>query len=411
MNIEDALKGRRTVRRFKGRSVPKSAIYKLIDAARWAPSACNKQLCRYVIIDKPWLKQEIINETGAIKTIATAPVFIVVLYRKDFSFKHAANVQSAAAAIQNMLLKAYSLGIGTAWIAGIGGREHIKRLLHVPENYEICAFIAAGYPDENPMPPKREGINEIAGFNKFFSSVEYPASYDPNDWTIGQIARYRDNCIRATSPGEDVYPYGMKNEFEKEIRIAAEWIKHGKILEILPFAGTHMFSVAKSCGIRIYHAWELSHSIKDFIEKRRNLMKMDTKIVYSSGTCMPYNQYFDTITCFQKLETVPDSFDLLAKAGAALKDNGVLILSFRNMSSLYRIFYYKEYALPLKKGLKDVWNYGPFKPLKYKDVMKRLKNAGFVVEGTRGISILPGLSFDAMPSKSKLVILKCRKML
>ncbi|HJO06791.1 MAG TPA: nitroreductase family protein, partial [Chloroflexota bacterium] len=104
MELREALVGRRTVRRFLDRPVPRDTVEQLIDAARWAPSACNLQLWEFVVVDDPELRAAIASET---RFIELAPVAIFATYSHEYTRENYAWVQSAAAAIQNMMLMAH----------------------------------------------------------------------------------------------------------------------------------------------------------------------------------------------------------------------------------------------------------------------------------------------------------------
>ena len=113
MELQEALIGRRTVRRFLDSPVPRDIVEKLIDAARWAPSACNLQLWEFIVVDDPELRDAIAAET---RYINLAPVAIFATYSHEYTRENYAWVQSAAAAVQNMMLMAHGLGLGGCWV-------------------------------------------------------------------------------------------------------------------------------------------------------------------------------------------------------------------------------------------------------------------------------------------------------
>ena len=89
---------------------------KVIEAGMWAPSACNLQNWKFIVIDNQNLKEKLVD-WGAAIFIKHAPMAILVLYdNRTANIEYQDHIQSAAAAIQNMLLAAISLELGTCWI-------------------------------------------------------------------------------------------------------------------------------------------------------------------------------------------------------------------------------------------------------------------------------------------------------
>lgn len=147
MTLEEAIYGRRSIRKFNDKEVPDSLIKELIDAAIQAPSACNLQGWKFLVVregDRKIFHNEILSH---------APAIILVAYKNDAvsttGTLHRDYVQSAAAAIENMLLMAYSKGIGACWICDIPESAVLQSYFRIPNNYEIFAAVALGYYDES----------------------------------------------------------------------------------------------------------------------------------------------------------------------------------------------------------------------------------------------------------------------
>lgn len=147
MTIEEAIYGRRSIRKFNNKEISESLIKILIDAAIQAPSACNLQGWKFLVVregDRKIFHNEILYH---------APAIIFVAYKNDAvsttGTLHKDYVQSAAAAIENMLLMAYSKGIGACWICDIPDSSVLQEHFHLPNNYEVLAAVAIGYYDKN----------------------------------------------------------------------------------------------------------------------------------------------------------------------------------------------------------------------------------------------------------------------
>lgn len=156
MELEKAIFGRKSIRSFLDTKVENEKLTEIIKAAMYAPSASNRQAWKFIVItDKEIMGNICIRNGGAIPTasklILEAPIGILVLYRNDVS-KNAKiykdYIQSAAAAIQNMLLRAYSLGLGTCWICKLPHPRYLRKILHIPNYFDVIGYIALGYPKE-----------------------------------------------------------------------------------------------------------------------------------------------------------------------------------------------------------------------------------------------------------------------
>lgn len=158
-----AIEGRRSVRNFLPKKPDREIILKILQAGIWAPSGHNNQPWRFVIIYDDKVKEEISKLTIYSGLVKRAPVLIGVFLEKKAMYHQIKDHQSAGACLQNMMLAAYSLGLGTCWLGEIvKNEEKVKALLELPqEEYELCAFLALGFPNDKS---KRAGRKPLSTF-------------------------------------------------------------------------------------------------------------------------------------------------------------------------------------------------------------------------------------------------------
>ncbi|MEM2971054.1 MAG: nitroreductase family protein [Candidatus Bathyarchaeia archaeon] len=173
MDVLEAIKGRRSIRAFKSQDIPEEIVEKLIEAARWAPSAGNIQPWEFVVVRKPEIKKRLAEAALGQTFIEEAPVVIVVCANENRSMhgygmrgKTLYCIQDTAAATQNILLTAYALGLGACWV-GAFREEEAREALKVPLGIRPVAIIPVGYPDEAPTPRSRKPINQIIHYESF----------------------------------------------------------------------------------------------------------------------------------------------------------------------------------------------------------------------------------------------------
>jgi nitroreductase len=164
MSLVNAILSRRSIRRYEPKPIPKKALDKILEAGRMAPSAMNRQSWHFVVVTDDTVKHELSNGLYN-RFIRTAPVVIVGCAHRD-RIAGELSVISAAIALENMVIAAWALGIGSCWI-GAFQEGKIKRLLAIPEDWEIVGFVTFGYPAETPKPKAKKPLEEITSYNKF----------------------------------------------------------------------------------------------------------------------------------------------------------------------------------------------------------------------------------------------------
>jgi nitroreductase len=173
MDVFEAIKGRRSIRAYKAVDVPEETVEKLIDAARWAPSAGNIQPWEFIVVRNPEIKRRLAEAALGQSFIEEAPVVIVVCADEERSARGYGVrgrtlycIQDTAAAIQNIHLAAYALGLGTCWV-GAFREDEARRILGIPEGIRPVAIIPVGFPAESPAPRSRRPLKQIIHYEKF----------------------------------------------------------------------------------------------------------------------------------------------------------------------------------------------------------------------------------------------------
>jgi nitroreductase len=172
MDVFEAMKGRRSIRVFKRRDVSDEDVAKLIDAAIWAPSAGNIQPWEFVIVRKPDVKRRLVEAAWDQSFIEAAVVIVVCANENRSSQRYGERgkslycIQDTAAAIQNIHLAAYSLGLGTCWIGAFKEQE-VKQILNVPQGIRPVAIVPVGYAAESSSPRSKRPMDQIVHHETF----------------------------------------------------------------------------------------------------------------------------------------------------------------------------------------------------------------------------------------------------
>ncbi len=168
MQILDLIKTRRSVRSFKkDKNVTDDQIKMLLEAAIWSPSGGNMQPWKFFVVRDGDLKKELCEAAYNQEFILEAPAAISICIDKATARSKYRErgldlycIQDTAAAVQNILLTAHSLGLATCWV-GAFDEEKAAKALDLHENLRPVAIIPVGYPAEKPVPPPRKDIGEV----------------------------------------------------------------------------------------------------------------------------------------------------------------------------------------------------------------------------------------------------------
>jgi nitroreductase len=159
-----ALKTRRSVRSYKPDPVPQRIVEDIVDCARLAATARNRQPWEFVAVTDAKVRRQLAELIDTGRFIADAPVCIAVLCGNTKYF-----IEDGSAAIENLLVAGRAHGLGSCWVAGDKKpyADEVCQLLGVPAAFKLIGLVALGYTtDSPPMPPKRT-LAEVLHWEKF----------------------------------------------------------------------------------------------------------------------------------------------------------------------------------------------------------------------------------------------------
>ena len=161
MEVLEAIRTRRFIRRFKKEPVPPELIEKLLEAGRWAPSSADSQPWEFIVVTDPEIKKRISRSFNIGRFLNEAPLAIAVVVDR---LRTALPVQDGTLAAYAILLAAHDLGLGACWInPNIPGG--IRKILSIPITKKLITILAIGYPDEAPIHTRRK-LEDFVYFEK-----------------------------------------------------------------------------------------------------------------------------------------------------------------------------------------------------------------------------------------------------
>ena len=165
MSLLDLILSRRSIRRYENKDISEEVLQQILETGRQAPSAANRQPIHFVIVnDHDTLK--ILCDTLFSRFVKYAPLAIVGCADIKSLLTGKWAVVDATIAMQNMVIAAWALGIGSCWI-GACNEEKVKELLKIPDKWKVVALITLGYPAEQPKPRAKKAFEELFSFNSF----------------------------------------------------------------------------------------------------------------------------------------------------------------------------------------------------------------------------------------------------
>lgn len=179
MDVLDAIKIRRSIRKYKTTPIDDETLTKVLEAARLAPSWANTQCWRFIVVRSDVTKNELAEALStnnpATNAIKTAPIIIAACAElKKSGFYHGEPVTikgdwymfDVALAMENLVLAACSLGLGTVHVGNFNA-EKVNDILGIPEGYTVVEMTPLGYPDTEARVIPRKELTDIVFNEKF----------------------------------------------------------------------------------------------------------------------------------------------------------------------------------------------------------------------------------------------------
>lgn len=150
MSILEVLKKRRSIRKYQTKGVEKDKILQVLEAARLGPSAANMQPCQFIVVTDGEMREKLraaYNE----EWFVNSPVIVVGCVNHKEAWRRRDREEywkvDGAIAMQNLILAATELGLGTCWVANFNEKA-AKKALDIPKDFRVVAMTPLGYPDE-----------------------------------------------------------------------------------------------------------------------------------------------------------------------------------------------------------------------------------------------------------------------
>lgn len=171
MEVMEAIRTRRSVRKYAPDPIPDEKLDIVLEAARLAPTACNYQPFKLIIVKDDATRQRLIEACAGQKFIAEAPVIIVGCAFEDKAYQRQAGSYSSFAidlsiVFDHITLAAVDQGLATCWI-GAFDEQSVRDVVGVPQNVRVVALTPLGVPADDPAMPPRKDIEELVCHEKW----------------------------------------------------------------------------------------------------------------------------------------------------------------------------------------------------------------------------------------------------
>lgn len=170
MDVMEAIKKRASVRSYQDKAVEKEKLDAILEAARLAPSASNRQEWRFVVVQDKDRRQRLMKAAKNQAFVGEAPVVIACCADTDSHKMTCGQLCypiDVAIAIEHMALKAVEEGLGTCWV-GAFYEDEAKKALEIPDNIRVVELLALGYPARpGPAVKDRLSVGEIIMYEKW----------------------------------------------------------------------------------------------------------------------------------------------------------------------------------------------------------------------------------------------------
>lgn len=163
MDVSNAIDVRRSIRKYKKTKIEDEKLKRILESARVAPSAANRQQWKFLVVKDFETRRELVDACHAQKFVEEAPVTIVACSTESehkMPCGQYAYTVDLSIALSFMVLQATELELGTCWL-GAFDEKMVKKVLKIPDKIRVVGIITVGYPDEKPDARPRKSLDEV----------------------------------------------------------------------------------------------------------------------------------------------------------------------------------------------------------------------------------------------------------
>lgn len=359
-DLESYIKNRRSVRKFKDGEIDPRKLGRMVELALWAPSSCNRQTVHYRFVKK----REHINAIAPAaynQRILSEPIILAVVcvdkgkYRNVTLKNNLAPYLDAGLSMQNFILAAAEMDLGSCVIAGRLNQGLIKNVLNLPRNWMVAALIAIGIPDESHNAPERNTV----GFHMSYDNETAVLRESPYAEYIGLRRRWAragfdvSLCYRFPKEGVPVFRHASE-ELKKLLKNDERWLLTSTLMGEFLFEEENVDHIAASQD----EYWFLS----DYLSRKASFVR-----------CNPLEKdnalegcAYDRIVCPFDIHFIGDAdmTPFVENLAAWLKPGGILTLIFINKTSFWGLNH--MFARLLGRDLSGIRYFGYETPISFK---------------------------------------------
>ena len=169
MDVLEAIQQRYSVRQYRPQPVESEKLERVLEAARLAPSAGNRQEWRFVVVTDDQTRQQMMEAASGQAFVGQAPVVIAACAETDeraMMCGQASYPIDVAIALEHIALQATEEGLGTCWV-GAFDEAAVKQILDIPQAIRVVELMPLGYPADQPKPKQRLALDEIVFHEKW----------------------------------------------------------------------------------------------------------------------------------------------------------------------------------------------------------------------------------------------------
>jgi nitroreductase len=156
MDVKTAIRARRSIRKYRTKSLPKKVLDELLDAARLSPSSMNRQRWSIIVVTDEATRKRLVPVSGNQKFVGNCSAYLVGVTEPGAYY----STVDMTIALDHLSLRAVELGLGTCWI-GDFEPDKVKNILGIPKERDVPICMTVGFPAIAPRASKRKALHEL----------------------------------------------------------------------------------------------------------------------------------------------------------------------------------------------------------------------------------------------------------